>query len=86
MHMVSQYMRARNVHHVYDACNSKDKWADRQNKSHRPDFCLPKTSPCQIKLFGNHLKAKFSKILKSLINHLLQLKMMLNRNEPMTSF
>ena len=21
---------------------SKDKWADRQNKSHRPDFCLPK--------------------------------------------
>lgn len=51
-------MRTRNVHDTYDACNSKDKWADRQNKSHRTDFCLPKTSACQIKLSGNHLNTK----------------------------
>lgn len=25
-----------------DTFNSKDKWAHRQNKSHRSDFCLPK--------------------------------------------
>ena len=27
---------------------SKDKWADRQNKPHRPDFCLPKNLPVRL--------------------------------------
>lgn len=53
MHVVSQCIRTRNVQDVYDTCHFKDKRADRQNKSHRPDFCLPKTCACQTKLFAD---------------------------------
>lgn len=37
-----------------DTFNSKNKWAHRQNKSPRSDFCLPETPACQIKLFRDH--------------------------------
>lgn len=56
--MNAQCIRTRNIHDVYDDCNPKDKWADMQNKSHGPDFRLPKIPACQIKLFGDHPKTK----------------------------
>ena len=64
--MVDQYMRTGSVHDVHDAFNSRGKWADRQNKSHRPDFCLPKTPACQNKLFGGWSKDKTLRDLEEL--------------------